>query len=178
MSAARSRSRRRASTAKKIARATLVERLDATPERIARAAERGEEIACGPERHRRVEDAFDVMRANRALAPHDRRLNDLRWLIGEALRRLHHRAALDNLRAISPDRVGPGVGGPRSGLPMSEVALHARDKLRAAERLAGAAAWPVLRRIVLEGAMPPSDRRGGNVVAGRRHSRRSTALRP
>ncbi|HYC25923.1 MAG TPA: hypothetical protein VEC58_07790, partial [Roseiarcus sp.] len=99
MSAARSRSRRRASTAKKIARATLVERLDATPERIARAAERGEEIACGPERRRRVEDAFDVMRANRALAPHDRRLNDLRWLIGEALRRLHHRAALDNLRA-------------------------------------------------------------------------------
>jgi hypothetical protein len=153
MSAARSRSRRRATAAKKTARAALVERLEATPERILRAAEKGEEISCGPERRRRIEDPFDVMRANRALAPHDRKLNDLRWLIGEALRRLHHRAALDNLRAVSLERVAAGVVGPRSGLPLSEAALHARDKLRAAELIAGAAAWPILRRVVIEGAM-------------------------
>ena len=42
--------------------------------------------------------------------------------------------------------------GPRSGLPLTEMALHARDKLREAERLAGPAAWPILRRIVIEGA--------------------------
>ncbi|HXW20831.1 MAG TPA: hypothetical protein VEK35_10045 [Roseiarcus sp.] len=152
MSAARTRSRRRATAAKKTVGATPVERLEATPERILRAAERGEGIACGPESRRRVEEPFDVMRANRALAPHDRKLNDLRWLIGEALRRLHHRAALDNLRAVSTERLGAGVVGPRSGLPLSEAALHARDKLRRAEQLVGPAAWPVLRRIVIEGA--------------------------
>jgi hypothetical protein len=156
MSAQHSKSHRRAARAKnarKTTRPADVERLDATPERIARAAESGQEIAYGPDRRRRIDDPFDVMRAHRALAPHDRKLNDIRWLIGEALRRLHHRAGLDGLRAVAPDRVGAGVGGPRSGLPLSEAALHARDKLRAAERLAGAAAWPVLRRVVIEGAM-------------------------
>jgi hypothetical protein len=156
MSARHSKSHRRAaraSNARKPTPAADVERLDATPERIARAAENGQEIAYGPDRRRRIDDPFDVMRAHRALAPHDRKLNDLRWLIGEALRRLHHRAALDGLRAVAPDRISAGVGGPRSGLPLSEAALHARDKLRAAERLAGAAVWPVLRRVVIEGAM-------------------------
>ena len=38
---------------------------------------------------------FDIMRATRALAPHDPKLNDMRWLIGEALRRL--RVGLDML---------------------------------------------------------------------------------
>jgi len=46
-------------------------------------------------------------------------------------------AALDALRAMAPERVGSGSAGPRSGLPLSEIALHARDKLRAAEALAG-----------------------------------------
>ena len=93
------------------------------------------------------------MRSTRALAPHDPRLNDLRWLIGEALRRLHRRADLDALRAAPLDRVGGAAApGPRSGLPASEIALHARDKLRAAAALAGPAAWPVLTRVVIEGA--------------------------
>jgi hypothetical protein len=153
MSPPRSRSRRSAARVKKMAKLPPVERLDATPERIARALESGQEIVQGPDRRRRIDDPFDVMRAHRALAPHDQRLNDLRWLIGEALRRLHHRAALDGLRAVAPDRVGACVSGPRSGLPLSEAALHARDKLRIAENLAGAASWPVLRRIVIEGAM-------------------------
>jgi hypothetical protein len=114
--------------------------------------ESGQSVAEDRERRVRIDDPFDAMRAHRALAPHDPRLNDLRWLIGEALRRLHHRAALDGLRAVALDRVGAGAPGPRSGLPLTEIALHARDKLRAAEALAGAAAWPVLRRIVIEGA--------------------------
>jgi hypothetical protein len=62
------------------------------------------------------------MRSTRALAPHDPRLNDLRWLIGEALRRLHRRADLDALRAVPLDRVGAAAHGPRSGLPASEIA--------------------------------------------------------
>jgi hypothetical protein len=86
------------------------------------------------------------------LAPHDPRLNDLRWLIGEALRRVHRRADLDALRAVPLDRLGAGQHGPRSGLPASEIALNARDKLRAAEEQVGAAAWPVLARVVIEGA--------------------------
>jgi len=102
---------------------------------------------------RRLVDPFDIMRSTRALAPHDPRLNDLRWLIGEALRRLHRRADLDALRAAPLDRVGGAAApGPRSGLPASEIALHARDKLRAAAALAGPAAWPVLTRVVIEGA--------------------------
>jgi len=128
------------------------ERLEATPERLARARDCGQEIALDRERRTRIDDPFDAMRARRALAPQDSRLNDLRWLIGEALRRLHHRAGLDSLRAMAPDRVGLVAPGPRPGLPLSDLALHARDKLRACESLAGAAAWPVLRRIVIEGA--------------------------
>ena len=128
------------------------ERLDATPERLARAAEKGEGVERGPDRLRRLVDPFDVMRATRALAPHDPRLNDLRWLTGEALRRLHRRAQCDALRAVVPDVVGATAPGPRAGLPASEIALHARDKLRACAERVGPAAWPVVLRIVVDGA--------------------------
>ncbi len=92
------------------------------------------------------------MRANRLLAPHDSKLNDIRWLIGESLRRTHQRARLDLLRAVAPDRMGLSGFGPRLGLPELEVALHARDKLRKAQDRAGPAAWPIVNRIVIEGA--------------------------
>jgi len=129
------------------------DRLDATPERLTRAAEAGQKLERGADKLKRLVDAFDVMRSTRALAPHDPRLNDIRWLIGEALRRVHRRAELDVLRAAPLDRVGgAGQPGPRSGLPASEIALHARDKLRAAEIEAGPAAWPLLMRVVVEGA--------------------------
>ncbi len=127
------------------------ERLDATPERLARAADSGQGSERGADRLRRMLDPFDVMRSTRALAPHDPRLNDLRWLIGEALRRLHQRAQVDALRAVALERVGSTGFGPRSGLPASEAALHARDKLRDAEERAGVAAWPIIARIVIEG---------------------------
>ena len=130
-----------------------LERLDATPERLTRAREAGQHAERGVDRLRRILDPFDVMRSTRALAPHDPKLNDIRWLIGEALRRVHRRADLDALRAAPLDRVGgAGQPGPRSGLPASEIALHARDKLHAAEQAAGPAAWPVLVRVVIEGA--------------------------
>jgi hypothetical protein len=128
------------------------ERLDATPERLARASESGQTAERGADRLRRLLDPFDVMRSTRALAPHDPRLNDIRWLIGEALRRLHSRAQLDALRAVPLETVGSKAFGPRSGLPTSEIALHARDKLRAAAERAGEAAWPIVTRIVIEGA--------------------------
>lgn len=143
---------RRAASRRKAPRGEPDERLDATPERLARAAESGQSAERGLDRLRRIGDPFDVMRVHRALAPHDLRLNDLRWLIGEALRRLHQRANLDLLRAVAPERIGGGAFGPRPGLPLSEMALHARDKMREAERLAGRAAWPIVRRIVIEGA--------------------------
>jgi len=128
-------------------------RLGATTERLQRAAEAGQQVERGADKLKRIVDAFDVMRSTRALAPHDPRLNDLRWLIGEALRRVHRRAELDLLRAAPLDRVGgAGQPGPRSGLPASEIALHARDKLRKAEVEAGSAAWPLLIRVVVEGA--------------------------
>jgi hypothetical protein len=132
-------------------RADASERLDATPERLARAVESGQSAERGADRLRRISDPFDVMRIHRALAPHDSKLNDLRWLIGEALRRLHQRACLDSLRAVAPERIGGGGFGPRSGLPTTEIALHARDKLCEARKLAGPAAWPIVQRIVIEG---------------------------
>jgi hypothetical protein len=138
-------------TARRSDVAELGERVDATPERLVRAAESGQMAARGVERLRRIDDPFDVMRIHRALAPHDPKLNDLRWLIGEALRRLHQRARFDSLRAVALDRIGDGGFGPRSGLPASEIALHARDKMRAAEKLVGPAAWPIVQRIVVEG---------------------------
>jgi hypothetical protein len=158
-------------------------RLDATPERLARAAEAGQKSERGADKLRRLVDPFDVMRSTRALAPHDPRLNDLRWLIGEALRRLHRRAELDALRAAPLDRVGGAAApGPRSGLPASEIALYARDKLRAAAALAGPAAWPVLTRVVVEGASlrdcPPPGAGDRHAVARRRRPRRPPARRP
>jgi len=128
------------------------ERLDATPERLARARDAGQASTRDADRLRRILDPFDVMRANRVLAPHDQRLNDIRWLIGESLRRTHQRARLDALRAVATDRIGETGFGPRPGLPQSEAALHARDKLRKAEDKAGPAAWPIVTRIVIEGA--------------------------
>ena len=127
------------------------ERLDATPERLARAKAAGQAVEKTPGSGRRLLDPFDVMRATRALAPHDPKLNDVRWLVGEALRRVHDRAGLDGLRAVALERVGQTGFGPRSGLPMSEIALHARDKLRTAQERVGPAAWPVVNRIVIEG---------------------------
>ena len=129
-----------------------LERLDATPERLTRAREAGQKSERGVDRLRRILDPFDVMRATRALAPHDPKLNDIRWLIGEALRRVHQRANLDALRAVAPDGISGSGFGPRSGLPMSEIALHARDKIRAAEQRAGPAAWPIVMRIIVEGS--------------------------
>ena len=126
-------------------------RLDATPERLARAREHGQASERSADRLRRIADPFDVMRANRVLAPHDSSLNDLRWLIGDALRRLHQRASLNSLRTIDLERVGTTGFGPRCGLPQTEAALLARDKLRDAERIAGIAAWPILERIVIQG---------------------------
>ncbi len=128
------------------------ERLDATPERLARAREAGQAAIRDRDRLRRILDPFDTMRANRVLAPHDPKLNDIRWLVGESLRRTHHRARLDALRAVAPDRLGATGFGPRPGLPQSEAALHARDKLRKAEERVGPAAWPIVTRIIIEGA--------------------------
>lgn len=129
-----------------------LERLDATPERLTRAREAGQSAERGVDRVRRILDPFDVMRSTRALAPHDPKLNDIRWLTGEALRRVHQRANLDALRAVAPDGLGVTGFGPRSGLPLSEIALHARDKIRAAEQKAGPAAWPIVTRVVIEGS--------------------------
>ena len=143
--------KRRAAKPKHLADA-VQERLDATPERLARAKEAGQTPTRDADRLRRILDPFDTMRANRLLAPHDPRLNDIRWLIGESLRRTHQRARLDALRAVATDRIGQTGFGPRPGLPQSEAALHARDKLRKAEDKAGPAAWPIVTRIVIEGA--------------------------
>jgi hypothetical protein len=130
----------------------VMERLDATPERLARAKEAGQAPTRDKERVRRILDPFDTMRANRVLAPHDPKLNDIRWLIGESLRRTHQRARLDALRAVSLDRIGSTGFGPRPGLPQSEAALHARDKMRKVQDRIGPAAWPIVTRIVIEGA--------------------------
>ncbi len=128
------------------------ERLDATPERLARARDAGQEAIRDGDRLRRIVDPFDTMRANRVLAPHDPKLNDIRWLVGESLRRTHQRARLDALRAVAPDRLGATGFGPRPGLPQSEAALHARDKLRNAQERVGPHAWPIVTRIIIEGA--------------------------
>jgi hypothetical protein len=141
---------RKAATRRKPA-SEAAERLDATPERLERAREAGQGVDMTAERARRLTDPFDLMRSTRALAPSDPRLNDLRWLAGDALRALHDRARMDALRALPIDRVSGGAFGPRPGLPAAESALIARDKLRAAEERVGPAAWPIVKRVVIEG---------------------------
>ena len=65
--------------------------------------------------------------------------------------------------------------------PISEIALHARDKMRAAEERAGPAAWPVVMRIVVEGGgrarLPRLRARDRHAVARRRGGDRSPARR-
>jgi len=97
-------------------------------------------------------DAFDALRAARQLAPHDPKLNELRWLTGETLRRLHVRVPSAGLRAVDPD--APFIGGARfrAGLAPAEAAPGASEKWRAAAAAAGPAAWPIVLRIVIEGA--------------------------
>ena len=151
MTAARKTSKRARKSPQELLDA-VQERLDATPERLARAKDAGQTPTLDADRTRRMLDPFDTMRANRLLAPNDPKLNDIRWLVGELLRRTHQRARLDQLRAVAPDRLGSTGFGPRPGLPQSELALHARDKLRDAEERVGPHAWPIVTRIVIEGA--------------------------
>jgi hypothetical protein len=92
-------------------------------------------------------DPFDVMRTTRVLAPRDSKLNAVRWMIGEALRRLHARAEIGP-RAIDAGAVR--TGGVR--VEPSEIGTDARKKLRQCEEAAGPAAWPILARILFEGA--------------------------
>jgi len=127
------------------------DRIDATPERLKRAKEAGQGSEMTRERARRLSDPFDLMRATRALAPNDLKLNDVRWLIGDSLRSLYDRARMDALRAMPAERLGSTGFGPRPGLPAAESALIARDKLHDAERRVGPAAWPIVKRIVIEG---------------------------
>src|ERR1700685_1007664 len=82
------------------------ERLAATPERLARAKEAGETPSLDADRKRRFLDPFDTMRANRVLAPNHAKLNDIRWLVGESLRRTPHRARLDQLGGVAAERGG------------------------------------------------------------------------
>jgi len=83
----------------------------------------------------RMLDPFDILRSTRALAPHDPKLNDMRWLIGEALRRLFQRAQVARVRMAS------------------ESATVALGKIHECAGRAGPAAWPIVTRIVIEGAM-------------------------
>ena len=130
----------------------IQERLDATPERLARARESGQTTTRDPDRTRRIIDPFDTMRSNRVLAPHDPQAQRHSLAGRRIARRTHQRARLDQLRAVAPDRFGSTGFGPRSGLPQSETALFARDKLREAEQQVGPHAWPIVTRIVIEGA--------------------------
>lgn len=126
-----------------------------TKERLKRAKEAGQKVEKTQDKQDkmlRITDPFDVMRSTRTLAPHDPRLNDIRWLVGEALRRLYIRAQLDVLRSVSLERIRDNAYGPRSGLPASEAALQARDKLRLVQERVGPAAWPVMSRVIIEGS--------------------------
>lgn len=79
----------------------------------------------------RILDPFDVMHSTRALSPSDPKLNDIRWLTGEALRRVHQMAISQR---------------------MPEIVDSACAQMRHIERAVSPAAWPIVRRIVLEGA--------------------------
>ena len=88
---------------------------------------------------RRLFDPFDAMRANRVLA-HDPNINDIRWLIGESLRRCYRRARVSEF--VTMDRTAS----------LADDALSARDKINKAALAAGPHAWPIVTRIIIEGA--------------------------
>jgi hypothetical protein len=125
---------------------------DATRERLKRAEEMGQKTQKDVFRPRRILDPFDVMRATRQLAPHNPKLNDIRWLIGDALRRLHRTGGLGELRAAPFDGRPITKSAFGHGLTVSDVAFDARGKVRAVEEKVGPAAWPIVARIVIEGA--------------------------
>ena len=128
------------------------ERLDATPERLARAKEAGETPSLDADRKRRMLDPFDTMRANRVLAP-QRSEAQRHPLAGRQIAAPHPSSR--PARSIARGRARPArLDRLRAapGLPQSDVALHARDKLRDAEDRVGPHAWPIVTRIVIEGA--------------------------
>ena len=110
--------RRRAGAARRDARA-------ARPRREAGQARPRRRADAPPSRSLR-RDALE-----RALAPHDPKLNDIRWLIGEALRRLHQRAQLDALRAVALDRSARPASAPAPACPpVRNRAARARQAAR------------------------------------------------
>ena len=128
------------------------DRLDATPERLARAAEAGQEASAAPTGcagwSTRSTSCARPARWRRTIPAQRPALADRRGVA------LACTSAPTSTRCAPcrPSASAPTGFGPRSGLPASEIALHARDKLRAAAELVGPAAWPILTRIVIEGA--------------------------
>ena len=128
------------------------ERLDATPERLARA--RAARADADPRRRPDPPPARSVRHHARQPAARAARSEAQRHPL--AGRRI---AAPDpsagEARSVARGRPRPAGStgfGPRPGLPQSEPALHARDKLRDAEERVGPHAWPIVTRIVIEGA--------------------------
>ena len=86
---------------------------------------------------RRTLDLFDMMRSSRVLAPHNPKLNDIRWLTGQSLRRSYERAELNAKN--------------EKGIPASERVLYARAKIDSCERVCGRHAWPIVVAVVIDG---------------------------
>lgn len=100
----------------------------------------------------RLLDPFDVMRATRSLAPHDPRLNDVRWLTGQALRGVHELATREGMRAAPFGLLRRAAAARKAPIDPVAARFDARERLAACEEKAGPAAWTIVRRIVLEGA--------------------------
>lgn len=123
--------------------------LDATPERLRQALDRGGEI--GAEAGvRRITDPFDALGQRGSLDRTDRRRNDTLLLAGRRFRTHWHGGRFDGLTALdfSKEVVDGGLG-PNASTP-TEAALRHRLAYGRAAAAVGPRLLPYLQAVVIE----------------------------
>lgn len=146
--------------------------VDATPERLRRAFDRGDEI--GAEAGvRRIADPFDTLGQRGSLDRTDRQSNDMLLGAGRRFRTHWHGARLDALTALdfSRQRVDGGPG-PSAATP-TEAAMHHRLAYARAAAAVGTRLLPYLKGIVID-TLPARDL--CHLIADTGHDRTAEAL--
>ncbi len=145
---------------------------DATPERLRRALDRGDEVGA-EEGIRRIADPFDVLGRRGSLDRTDPQSNDRLLAAGRRFRTHWHGGRLDGLTALdfSRQRVDGGMG-PGAATP-TEAALRHRQAYARAAAAVGSRLLPYLQGIVID-AVPARDL--CHLVADTGHDRTAEAL--
>lgn len=145
---------------------------DATPERLRRAFDRGDEVGADAG-VRRIADPFDALGQRGSLDRTDRQVNDMLLVAGRRFRSHWHGARFDGLAALdfTRQRVDGGLG-PSAATPTDAALRHRLAYARAAAAV-GTRLLPYLKGIVID-AVPARDL--CHLVTDTGHDRTAEAL--